>query len=695
MDIKFKKNSRLEGGIQLFLHGSDMLKFAFESQNEYDKIFLNASAFETDFRNIICNKFRDINRGNNHIIIDFIQTASTVLYEVKNSYVHSLEDTTWQRCMDEYIYCISQYFKKDKMILVRTTIPKIRANFRIIRPFFSEYNDDVTRLAKQFEDYFISKVNPYVINLSRYYFLEKNHKCPNSNVCFESLYNQDILNHIQYIISNQSSQKTFDTPNYEFTLRRFLQFYENLYDKQMMFTILDKTDLIDQIVLNMSRHSIEDNITDICDLKKCKYHSYEEIVSNHDFKENHNLKKIVLLVIHILNKDITNPQLDYSIVFQENLKVIKSLSDQVSQKLMQLGLAQNITVTIFNVKTYHTVLFLYVNKRYKKAITALFDSYHDYTKPILIDGWGSCVSRVPLNLDSGKYKVNTFISRCCLLSEFDEPIDTTNIDFLDMSFGGGGWSNRCFRDSLQKVSKNKVIESKAEWLIIDFFDLINELAVFRNAVIDFSEDNRNTNFLKKVLAECKPFSFYDKPDGYIKERMDKFINLVKNKYHNNIILVNLIVKEHYLDGQRKIKIIDVNAAEQKNKFVDKWQNYFCKETNCYCIDIAKYFLADDQSIFGASIVHYEEAFNQEVFKYIDFIIQQQPKKRFFDDYAKALKVERLIDLKSNNDDLSLVKLLFQYSDYDYYLFSLSLEELKEMQAQEGLNYHHLCMNTTR
>ncbi len=127
----------------------------------------------------------------------------------------------------------------------------------------------------------------------------------------------------------------------------------------------------------------------------------------------------------------------------------------------------------------------------------------------------------------------------------------------------------------------------------------------------------------------------------------------------------------------------------------KWQNYFVEQTGCYCIDLAKYFLGDDQSLFGVSIVHYEEGFNQEVFKYVDYIIQKQPEKKIFDDYSNILKIERLIELKSNNSDLSLIKPLFHHSEYDSYLFSLSLEELKEMQEQEPEKYQYLGTNTIR
>lgn len=683
MDIELKNDKGLENETRLFLHGSDMLQFAFENQNECDKSFFNVSAFDVNFKNMICNTYSNGKQGNDYIVIDFVQTASMML-----------EDENWKAQMDEYVDCISQYFEHNKIILIRTTIPDTRANFSIIKPFFCDYNDKLNNVIKQFEDYFISKMNPYVIDLSRNYFLEKNHKFPDSNVCFEDLYNKDIRHNVHYIVSNQPLQKTFDTPNYEYTLQRFLQFYDNLYNKQMTSTILDKRDLVNRIVLNMSRHTIEKNITDICDLKKCGYHSYEEILNNHDFKENHNFKKIVFVIIHIFNKDIVNSQLDYSVIFKENLKVKKLLSVQVNQKLKSLGIAQNVIVTIFNVEAYHRILFLYMNKQYKKAINALIDAYYTCTKPILIDNWGSCVSRVPLNLDSGTYKVNYFINRCCFLNEFDEPVDSSKIDF-DTTGVVESWNLRCFRDSLEKVSKIKIQESKAKWLVVDFFDTINELAIFRNAIVDYSEDNQNNDYFKKFVNECEPFSFYDKPDEGIQERMDKFIHLVKNKYQNNIILVNLTIREHYLDGARKIKTLDVEDLEEKNRFVTKWQNYFVEQTNCYCIDLAKYFLGDDQSLFGVSIVHYEEGFNQEVFKYVDYIIQKQPEKKIFDDYSKALKIERLIEIKSNNSDLLLIKPLFQHSEYDSYLFSLSLEELKEMQEQEPDKYHYLGTNTIR
>lgn len=239
------------------------------------------------------------------------------------------------------------------------------------------------------------------------------------------------------------------------------------------------------------------------------------------------------------------------------------------------------------------------------------------------------------------------------------------------------------------------MNSTSKWMVVDLFDIINDLAVYKNCIIDFSEDSRNTPVVKKILHECIPFHYYDKPDDYIKVRIDKFIELLKQKYNKNLILVNFDVKEYYLDSKRKIQRFEEKGVDEKKRFVDKWQKYFYEQTGCYCIDIAKYFLADELSVHGAFIVHYEKAFNQEVYHYIDHIIQKEPEQKMFDDYSESLKVERLIELNKNNEDLSCVEALFSYSEHDKQLFHMSLDKLIEKQKQEGLQYNYLQMQIVR
>lgn len=693
MNMKQVRNKPAEEGSKFFLHGSDMLKYAFEKETEWNKSLLNVSAFQSNINDLLSDAVNAQKNSDNYIVVDFAQTAMKYLDQnpLNNG---KLENTNWQQDMDDYIESLIRYFCNDNIILVRVVIPKIRANYTIIRPFYSDYIDNLMILIKQFEDYFIQKVNPYVIDISKHYFLENDHPYAGTYLCFEEFYNQDLRNNISYIIANTPKQREFATQNYEYTLRRFIKVYDNLYDKQMLFTLLNKNDIVDFIVIHLNRRIIENNIEALVKLKQGHYTSYDEVIQNHDFEGNDELKTIVILVCRVLNQDILNPNIDYSPLYQEMLPARKPLAMQVNKKLTELGFIEGKVVTIFNVEIYHRALNLYVNRQYKKAFQLLLQAYNNATQPIFVDDWGSCISRVPMNLDYGKYKVNKFINRCCFLNEFDEPIDVSNIDFLD-SYFGDTWYNRCFRDSLEKNSKNRIRESKSTWLVVDFFDTINELAVFRNAIIDFSEDNRNSMILKNVLHECVPFSFYDKPDEYIKERMDLFIDFVKEKYGDQIILVNLVIREHYLDGRRQVKTLDVVDLEQKNAFVEKWQKYFFEQTGGYCIDLAKYFLADDLSIYGASIVHYEEGFNQEVYRYIDHIIQTKPEQKLYDDYAKAIKVDRLIEFKSQHTDLSYIEPLFQYSDDDKALFRLSLEELQALKEKERLYYPYRKNYTIR
>ena len=154
MDIKFKDGIELKSESTVFLYSYDMLDLALTDQNKYDKSFLNISAFDPDLKRIFSNKFKNLNNKNNYIITDFMYTVSTVLCKINNklyvknktfidsdfykinldsaeeiSFLNANDDCLMQNYIDDYIELLAKYFDNNKIILLRTTIPRFRANY--------------------------------------------------------------------------------------------------------------------------------------------------------------------------------------------------------------------------------------------------------------------------------------------------------------------------------------------------------------------------------------------------------------------------------------------------------------------------------------------------------------------------------------------------------------------------------------
>ena len=216
-------------------------------------------------------------------------------------------------------------------------------------------------------------------------------------------------------------------------------------------------------------------------------------------------------------------------------------------------------------------------------------------------------------------------------------------------------------------------ESSAEWIILDFFDLIESCFLYKGQQFILDAFGCNSPFFRTISSESTTFNWYEQPDAVVKERMDLFISFLCKRYSGNIILNRHYRSRYYITLDNQIVPFKGSKSDadrnKQNNFIRKWEQYFINKTCCYYIDIAKNFLGDEYFVWSTSPVHYENIFFEESIKIIEEIVLNKPVQRKYDHYSYNTRIDRILRLLPHNRNTYVLNNMFN----DYYLDKILLQ----------------------
>lgn len=263
-----------------------------------------------------------------------------------------------------------------------------------------------------------------------------------------------------------------------------------------------------------------------------------------------------------------------------------------------------------------------------------------------IDIWGSCVSRESINRCPDAF-VGKYIFKQAQILAYEDPIDAEFPEGAD-AFCGNFWRRRTMKDAFDRNGFDVLNESESRWLMVDFYDLICNMAEYNGGLFETDEFILRTDFYKSIKNDCKDCYLFEKRDmKYCFENITRFANDVAEMYGDNIILIKAEPKnkfinvDYYLEDMKEDRVFEI-----KKKFISLCEERFSNVTGCYVIDISKHFYSSDRfPLGGAHIVHYEDEFYRQAALYISEILKGTEKKIFssVDDHymlLRTLKLER-------------------------------------------------------
>lgn len=596
----------------------------------------------------------------------------------------------WKKMLRKYIDNILRCFPSDKIVLIKseksgyeTTPFHCRATKNNVR----EFNQNMEII----ENFFVSETDCYVVDLCKYYFGCYENNVANVNMNYEEEFFTDITTAVKRIYSEKFETKVYDIPDFGFVLDRYARFYNHMLRSNLQGVLLNNSDIADHIVLAMGKEQIIKHKDNLAKIKANKYTTLDELFNKFSFTQCNDLKCIIRCIEAIDKGNYAIPNFDYSVIFKENMRLRILMIPRIKARLQQEQILSNVEVTVDNIEICFTYLNLFLSKQYRKAVEYVLANADKLQTPIMVDIWGSCISREIYNLNSGVIKLDKYLYRSSCIHAFSEPVEVDVSMFDNAEQFSGGWRRDVVRSEFMREASTQLENSNAEWIVMDLFDLVEECYALNGKPFILDAFGRNSPFFRKMKKDCVDFFWYEQPDEIVQERMDALIKFLTKRYGNNIILNRHLRTGYRININNEIIPFDSYAQELRNshnQFIRKWEQYFIDKTACYRIDIAKDFLGDEMFVWSASPVHYEDEFFSQSIRIIEEIIINKPTQKEFNEYPYSVKLDRILRLLPKNHGKVIMERLFGETYLDRIVLNLDCNVISKYKAV--LEKIHLC-----
>ena len=260
---------------------------------------------------------------------------------------------------------------------------------------------------------------------------------------------------------------------------------------------------------------------------------------------------------------------------------------------------------------------------------------------------GSCVSRVCMldgnrnghgiaddDMDLGYYFHNQNI--VCLMTP--PSFSHEEIDMIKGEELYDANNLRGLRQCLYKDTINMLLESDAQWLVMDLYDMQIDFCMLGKGMFSpYNYEFFNTSLYERYKDQVICSNFMRLTDAVYYGYIDAFFDKIMHKYDSDHIIFNCFrANQYYFAKDGTVQFIPENCRNgmtanfEYNKKLYEVEDYIIQKYNPYVIDLSKYFMGDER-IWGDDLngAHFEEKFYRETFKQIKRIIEGKTKEKYF------------------------------------------------------------------
>ena len=274
---------------------------------------------------------------------------------------------------------------------------------------------------------------------------------------------------------------------------------------------------------------------------------------------------------------------------------------------------------------------------------------------ILVDIHGSCVSRNAFNfIDDSKIKVNHFFSRNNIASCMMPPSSLT-FQKDELIQYQSEYSERCMTFALNKKTLDVLLESEAEYLVLDFFDFCQPVAGYQDTTFStYDYTFYNTSAYKENREDFVLVDFLQLPHSLWYGYVDMYFKRITEKFGKKIILNRLNCSSIYLTNEKTIQAIPERLLAFGNAGYNKelafLEEYIMKKyPDIYITDVSKYFIPDYSYNPDTTPVHYEENYNILLSSVLEDIVTTGTETKYHDTIP-AQMVAKILNRPVSDDD---------------------------------------------
>ena len=561
---------------------------------------------------------------------------------------------------DGLLAVLKKHFNRYNVILVHLSAPSYCRIGNHVRAFPDiPFPNGYLRIRNDLESYFAEKMKCKVLNTTDFYFYCKRIGFKTGRDYYEPECYEDIVRCIDGLACGE---KNCDArPDWKLSLQRYVMYRSGLESKPF-HVFFDSNDFLDSLVLSSSAEFVTKFHDDLMALRNLDWKRRRSAIAAMESTDiSDTMKEIVKAYHAAINGVYDDAELRYDLMFQNGVVPENVLSD-VSQFASEKKNLLPIQINALNAGFWFAQM--------QGLSTEPFVTDKTTVNPVVTDVFGSCWSRTAFNIVKGDFAVNNYWFHV-------PPVQSRNpvIEYGPNTFVGKlNWTDRLMKKQFDHVIEDDMENSPGEWLILDFYSLISPNTYIYNNCI-YSDFKGTVS--KKLNAEKYPLRnriTFKKKDTELWKSFDNWLDKIKAKYGDNIILVNGRRSSYWIGDDGKIYNSGIDFTNV-NKYINRMFDYARTRLNCYAITLETGYIADETSIMRKTPTHEEDRYYFDLHSIIKRITENKPAKKLYNRSSPRVWIKHLMYLSKNNSP-GLIKAAINLDPIDECILSLGYNTIK-------------------
>lgn len=554
--------------IELQLHGTSMLYFIPLNRKKIKWDTRNAwySALElaNDEMDISCNDMQM-----DYLVLDLSYTACCEVAilgdkaysvnqknkdraEIKEGNTISVKYSGLEpvkKYFDRYIEKVKKHYKN--IILVRTSCPKYALNRYYVQEYHTPEANRFNTTVKEFEEYFIEKASPIVIDISRFYYHDLMNRKYGPFVSYEQGFYDNVGDILTDILLRGKQEKCYEMASYKYILRRYLRYYDAAVIRQEQHMLLDEGVLINQIIETMNKKMVDKFSYELSFLARHGLENIDALAKK--AKLFPTLSRYVNLVRNIMYKHHDVARENVEKILDEGFGLEKEILSKTREYYENKQYIPSSYINLFNLKEFYEAMKAEKNGEYDKAIASvnhaikkynpkqktyktifaneeelknIFAYYTQHCGMVSVDVWGHMITQCMVKQENPYYSIEIKEQTSCLIEQDAEE------------------------------TYAKLENFQGQWFVFDVYNMLVK-----------------SEHLNELSTED------------MEKAWNSFITFVQKKYGNHVIMHKLQIKQSYVDDSgNTVEFNNATKLQQEQEQLEKWQNYVLQRLDCQVID---------------------------------------------------------------------------------------------------------------
>lgn len=259
---------------------------------------------------------------------------------------------------------------------------------------------------------------------------------------------------------------------------------------------------------------------------------------------------------------------------------------------------------------------------------------------------GSCVSRISLlNGETERHgiygddmQLGYFLDKQnFVLSMMPPAFSKAEVDAVPAEVLYDSTRIKALRQCLDKSTLKLLLESDADYLVMDLYDFQNDFVVYGDTAFSTcAHEFMNTDLFKCDTENMKIANFMNIATWIWYPYVDLFFEKIMTKYDaDHIILLRFRSNKYFWDKDGRIKEIPEEYRRPwhsnyvYNGALKRLEDYIIRKYQPYVIDLSKFYICNGNEWTNLNGAHFEHRFYRQAFSYITEIVTGKAKTRYF------------------------------------------------------------------